>query len=74
MSPRANRKPVKPFGEGLSKEQRKSFADLANRADERRERKRKENARWNAKNKLSSSDTKQNSILGSIRQFFFGPN
>lgn len=58
-----NKKPIKPFGHGLTKEQRLRFADVANRADERRQKKREEKRRWEKKHQFDNSKKQRTSVL-----------
>lgn len=57
IASRANRVPVKAFCEDLNQEQRKRFAQVANRADDRRQTRLAVETRWQQKNKYSNTAT-----------------
>lgn len=50
-----NRAPIKAFGEGLTKEQRLHFVEVANRADERRQQRLEAKRRWEQKHNTGRS-------------------
>lgn len=54
IASRANRVPVKALCEDLNQEQRKRFAQIANRADDRLQTRLATQVRWQQKNKCSN--------------------
>jgi len=72
MASRSNKVPVKAFCETLNQGQRKRFADLANRADERRQQRLVAQARWQHKNKASNTSTHQSNIWTWFSDVMFG--
>ncbi|MGP9672749.1 hypothetical protein ACT3S9_16460 [Pseudoalteromonas sp. AOP31-A2-14] len=74
-SPKSSRavsasKPIKAFGEDLSKEQRLHFTEVANRADERRKKRVEEKRRWEQKHNTGRNKQQQTSVWQWLNNFF----
>ena len=67
---RINRAPIKAFGEGLTKEQRLHFAEVANRADERRQQRLEAKRRWEQKHNTGTSKQQPSSVWQWLNNFF----
>ncbi|MCG8498046.1 MAG: hypothetical protein MI796_18620 [Enterobacterales bacterium] len=67
---RINRAPIKAFGEDLTKEQRLHFAEVANRADERRQQRLEAKRRWEQKHNTSKSKEQHSSVWQWLNNFF----
>ncbi|NCO73519.1 MULTISPECIES: hypothetical protein [Shewanella] len=74
-SPKSSRpvsvsKPIKAFGEGLTKEQRLNFTEVANRADERRQQRLEAKRRWEQKHNITKSKQQHSSVWQWLNNFF----
>lgn len=74
-SPKSSRavsvsKPIKAFGEDLSKKQRLHFAEVANRADERRQKRLEEKRRWEQKHNTDGNKQQHTSVWQWLNNFF----
>ena len=74
-SPKSSRpvsisKPIKAFGEGLTKEQRLHFAEVANRAAERRQKRLEAKRRWEQKHNTGTSKQQPSSVWQWLNNFF----
>lgn len=65
-----NRAPIKAFGEDLTTEQRLRFAEVANRADERRQQRLEAKRRWEQKHNTSKSKEQHSSVWQWLNNFF----
>ncbi len=71
MATVSNKTPIKSFAEDLTKEQRLRFAEVANRADEQRQKRIANNKRWQQKHKTDKNNKKKLSLWQWVNNVFF---